>query len=662
MSSVGVLRGRREPPQPPPPPLAPLSGGRLPRLDIEDSDSTGNNSVASSSGLGGSRDCIGVGTENISSTDDGENSLTSFEGILLNGIPPSLDIDAASNDSSSKDSARSGSVLKAQNTKSLMLADLLEKKVEKKEPPVLNGVLGKELRIGEKGLELVENHLDKVLKDNVTCNTQTNILEVKEVGIGSDLIEVIRTAEQLDSSSEKENLAFKNVGTVTENADNHKMDSHAQQATKRPAEGELEEGVPTDAKRLHLDADFEGAKQVRLEEAVVNGNLSPTPQTMDMPPTGACTSDGNMANSSESGSSSGNYPSAANLYAALAASALEDEPDLEEQPQVPPATPSIQLVGSNNIRQVYLGQETATSTASQQQLIVASPRHVIVSQAQLTGQQGGQVLITTAGGQIAGRAQVVLQQAGAGSQFILSPQGQYLSTGQAYVVAQPQSALGQGQTLLVTQTAQQGTPSKTIIILQPQTASTTSTHQKVVVTPQGQQVVVTQVPRPVLQSSTISNVLSPPTLVPTSSAVAPPAPCASPSLSSPQPRSNAASPVPVITKQPPPLSVSPRPQTITSIKMADVRPPNPMYGQPSVVVATEAMKVTPLSPNGGLQNGKQVTTTVAMTTATSTVAATSTGSTASTISSSSQLPQPKIQGVTGVENSQFLCEWRGCMR
>jgi hypothetical protein len=46
---------------------------------------------------------------------------------LLNGIPHSLDIDAASNDSSSKDSARSS--LQQQNpkppgTKRLMLADL----------------------------------------------------------------------------------------------------------------------------------------------------------------------------------------------------------------------------------------------------------------------------------------------------------------------------------------------------------------------------------------------------------------------------------------------------------------------------------------------------------------------------------------------------------
>ena len=221
-----ALRGRREPPQPPPPPLAPLSNSCLPsRLDIEDSDSTGNNSLASSS-----RDCSGTGAGNISSTDDGENSLTSFEGLLLNGIPHSLDIDAASNDSSSKDSARSS--LQQQNpkppgTKSLMLADLLEKKVDKKDPPILNGVLGKELRIGDKGLELVENHLEKVLKESSI--TQTKPVDVKEpsknVGGISDMcsesVGVVRTLGQVSnnlssvSTIEKGNTAFKTVGIGT---------------------------------------------------------------------------------------------------------------------------------------------------------------------------------------------------------------------------------------------------------------------------------------------------------------------------------------------------------------------------------------------------------------------------------------------------------------
>lgn len=64
------------------------------------------------------------------------------------------------------------------------------------------------------------------------------------------------------------------------------------------------------------------------------------------------------------------------------------------------------------------------------------------------------------------------------------------------MVAQPQTALvhGQAQTVLVAQTPnQQGTHSKTIIILQPQSGSN---QQKIVMTPQGQQMVVTQMQRP----------------------------------------------------------------------------------------------------------------------------------------------------------------------
>lgn len=95
--------------------------------------------------------------------EEGENSLTSFEGILFNGVPNSLDVD----DTTSKDS----------NPKSLMLADLLEKNIKtEKEPPVLNGAL----RIGEKEggtlkMELIQES-EKSLKRPPTtendCNTQ----------------------------------------------------------------------------------------------------------------------------------------------------------------------------------------------------------------------------------------------------------------------------------------------------------------------------------------------------------------------------------------------------------------------------------------------------------------------------------------------------------
>jgi AT-rich interactive domain-containing protein 2 len=122
----------------------------------------------------------------VSTDGEGENSLTSFEGILLNGIPHSLDIDAA-NDTASNDGSRScdstkeskGSALKMKG----MLADLLEKKVVTKEP-VINGVLGKEIRISDKGLEIVENHVDKVLKqESVATKVSTETPEQIKLGL-----------------------------------------------------------------------------------------------------------------------------------------------------------------------------------------------------------------------------------------------------------------------------------------------------------------------------------------------------------------------------------------------------------------------------------------------------------------------------------------------
>lgn len=108
-------------------------------------------------------------------------------------------------------------------------------------------------------------------------------------------------------------------------------------------------------------------------------------------------------------------------------------------------------------------------------------------------------------------------------QIVASSQaGQYvLQTSGAqgtYMVAQPQTAVvhGQPQTVLVAQTSQQqGTGTKTIIILQQQPANSAAPHhQKVVVAPQGQQVVVTQVPRPIMHTSSVTNnVLTPPKVI-----------------------------------------------------------------------------------------------------------------------------------------------------
>lgn len=197
------VKGKKEPPQPPP---ATNAGGVLrpktPKLDTEDSDSMastsrdcpvmgecqdGTRSRLRSEGNSIESRSVSLTGGGNTSADDNDNSLTSFEGIF-NGLQESLDIDAPSlpdpkqlqnklgpedgkkeeNGLKSVKSEESGSQpdKKAMTeeprpnqtqSKSLMLADLLDKK----ESPALNGVLGKDLRIGEKGLELVEKAILK---------------------------------------------------------------------------------------------------------------------------------------------------------------------------------------------------------------------------------------------------------------------------------------------------------------------------------------------------------------------------------------------------------------------------------------------------------------------------------------------------------------------
>ncbi|KAF5308291.1 hypothetical protein FQR65_LT06284 [Abscondita terminalis] len=461
-SSFGTVK--REPPQPPPPPLAPLSNstrGGLQRMDNDDSDSTGNNSLASSSG-------INVG---ISSTEDGDNSLTSFEG-LLNGVPNIDNPLNLNDDSNSKDSLKSlGTNIICRN-KPLMLADLLEKKVDK-DPPILNGLLAKELRIGEKGLELVENHIEKALSNNDKAPT----------GAAKHLDEV----------------------------------SGSKHGTKRSAEEDEDDEVINVA-----------AKKTRLmgnSEVGVNGTLnadSPAPDSV------SSSSNGDEATATVS-------TAAAKLFADIAADILEDEEEeLMQEAQTQPVQeePIVQVMQNSNVQPVFVEQPQVLVAAQPRQIIMSQPTIQATNQVVLpagTQLKPGQTVIVQNTAQQ--RPQMVIQQANTG-QFLLSSgiqgqmqlvasttqPGQYvLQTGAtqgAYVVAQSQTAMvhGQPQTVLVAQTTQQqGSPTKTIIILQqPNTAATH--HQKVVVTPQGQQVVVTQVQRPILQSaSATTNIVPTPT-------------------------------------------------------------------------------------------------------------------------------------------------------
>ncbi|CAH0561486.1 unnamed protein product [Brassicogethes aeneus] len=432
---TSAIKGKKEPPQPPPPPLAPLSNN-LKKVKCENEDSNNSLSVGT----------VGIG--GISSTEDGgDNSLTSFEG-LLNGVP-NVDAQMNNEDDDLKELVNIGGNNEILMNKPLRLADLLEKKFEKS-PPVLNGALGKDLRLGNRtGLDLVENHIEKALRDS-ECHT------VKSEGIKIDVDEDV-IEEHVISIDEDKKLSLKRAAT--------------------------EEIVELESKKPLLSN--------------VNGS--------------------NPSNTAST--------AAAKLFADLAADILEDED--EEQLLQEASAPTISIDASGAVQVTPAAQPSAQP---HQQLIAPAqqqPQRIVVSQAQLqsTPIKSGQTVIVNAGQQ---RNPMLIQQSN--PQFLLSSSGiqglqgqvqlvagstpgQYVlqtSGSQGYVVAQPQTAVvhGQQQTVLVAQTSQQqGTGAKTIIILQQQPNNVTQ-HQKVMVTPQGQQVVVTQVPRPVMASVSTNNAVS----------------------------------------------------------------------------------------------------------------------------------------------------------
>lgn len=161
---------------------------------------------------------------------------------------------------------------------------------------------------------------------------------------------------------------------------------------------------------------------------------------------------------------------AANLYADLAASILEDE-DLEEMvlPVVqkpPPPQPQQQIISVplNMQRQIQVVNSNQTPVIIQKQ-------QQVVQQTSNSGNTPQYVLATNPQGQT----------------YLLAPQSQQHPPPQAVVVTQTNNQQG-------------GAPTKTIIILQQQSVpqqNSVQTPQKVIMTTtQGQQVIVSQVPRP----------------------------------------------------------------------------------------------------------------------------------------------------------------------
>ncbi|XP_051155622.1 AT-rich interactive domain-containing protein 2 isoform X2 [Leptopilina boulardi] len=540
----------------------------------EDSDST-NNSLASSSGIGGSRDCSGVGPEE-------ENSLTSFEGILLNGAPTNLDIDA-NDDGSSKDS--SSISCKEKPLQTMMLADLLEKKVDKE--PVLNGVLGKN-SINEKGMDLVENHIKKVLKESPTdikikVEHDDNMIMQTDVS-EETLIEAPRNMKRSANEINEVELKKPKYSNGTTSPD-PAVDSTTVESTLSSIKSE------------DLDDDKDG------EKATVSST-------------------------------------AANLYAALAADIIEDETDLEDpMPMITVKEEPMPIIKVEAPQQTVINQYEHQQQQAHQQLIMATPRQIMVQQAIQQIQSNSPMIIPTVKGrQTQSQPQVLLQQSAAGQlQYVVSGG----VPGQNYVLAQPQTALvqGQAQTVLVAQTTQQqGTGAKTIIILQPQTQHTQSTQQKMVaVTPQGQQVVVTQVPRPILQSPALGNI--PPPLVPTSATI-PQSIIVNSSMA--QSNQNTVTvTIPALAQQCPVTTTSIPSRVVTPTPASTPPPTRPTT--PHQAAATQHT-ITMKQPI-------KIVKTVSSSTSTEPESKPST----------SQQTEPKTITIK-IDPNAFLCEWRGCHR
>lgn len=94
-------------------------------------------------------------------------------------------------DSNSKDSAS-----EMTRSKPLRLADLLEKKIEKTPPVIINGSVGKDLKITAKGLELVENHIEKVLvRDRNPVIAKTEVKQEVQTGLKRSATQDISAVE-----------------------------------------------------------------------------------------------------------------------------------------------------------------------------------------------------------------------------------------------------------------------------------------------------------------------------------------------------------------------------------------------------------------------------------------------------------------------------------
>ncbi|XP_011647943.1 AT-rich interactive domain-containing protein 2 isoform X2 [Pogonomyrmex barbatus] len=639
----------------------------------EDSDST-NNSLASSSGIGGSRDC--------SFRVEEENMPTSFEGILLNGAPASnnMDIDAQE-DGSSKDSSSVGS--KEKPLQSMMLVDLLERKVDKE--PILNGVLGKN-SINEKEMDLVENHIKKVLKESPTE------LKIKPDVEGSNVIQNEVSEDTLieaprgikRSASESDELDIKKPkysnGTMSPDpavdsttaestvssikSEEQDDDKDSEKATVSSTAANLYAALAADCIEDEMDLE----DQVNINKDTIKEETSATiPTTVSGAATAASTTTAGIMTTTATptvavvATATATVAMAATATVAVAtATPASLPPPLHIKTEVPPPVlvkeepPTLHIkeephIFINQIASInQVSQSQPPPTHQQQQLIVATPRQIVVQQ---TIPSTNQVIIPTTS--VKGRPpppqpQVLLQQSAGGQlQYVVSGG----VPGQNYVLAQPQTALvqGQAQTVLVAQTTQQqGTGTKTIIILQPQAAAQPTPQKMVAVTPQGQQVVVTQVPRPILQSPALGNI--PPPLVPTSATIPQTSIIVNSSVAQTNPNTVTVT-IPAMAQQTP-VSTSVPSRVVTPTPASTPPPTRPTTPHQAAATHGVSAAKSPVT---------KVIKTVSSSTSTEPESKPSTSQQQQQQQQSPQSLQEKTITIK-IDPNAYLCEWRGCLR
>ncbi|XP_011175648.1 AT-rich interactive domain-containing protein 2 isoform X6 [Solenopsis invicta] len=639
----------------------------------EDSDST-NNSLASSSGIGGSRDCsFRVGGEE-------ENMPTSFEGILLNGAPASnnMDIDAQ-DDGSSKDSSSVGS--KDKPLQSMMLVDLLERKVDKE--PILNGVLNKN-SINEKEMDLVENHIKKVLKESPTelkIKAEVESGNVIQNEVSEDtLIEAPRGIKRSASESDELDIKKPKYSNGTMSPD-PAVDSTTAESTVSSIKSEEQDDdkdsekatVSSTAANLYaalaadcIEDEMDLEEQVNVNKDTMKETPATAPTTATVTVTATTTATATISATATATAAvaatatvaMATMATTATMAVATATPTLSlPPPPLHVKTEVTPLLvkedpPTLHIKEEPHIfinQIASINQSQVPSPHQQQQLIVTAPRQIVVQQ---TIPSSNQMIIpatTVKGRPPPPQPQVLLQQSAGGQlQYVVSGG----VPGQNYVLAQPQTALvqGQAQTVLVAQTTQQqGTGTKTIIILQPQAAAQPTPQKMVAVTPQGQQVVVTQVPRPILQSSALSNI--PPPLVPTSATI-PQASIIVNSSAMAQTNPNTVTvTIPAMAQQTP-VSTSVPSRVVTPTPASTPPPTRPTT--PHQAAATHGVSAVKPSP---------VTKIVKTVSSSTSTEPESKPSTSQQQQQQQQQPLQENKTITiKIDPNAYLCEWRGCLR